>query len=154
MSREKYMDADAPLMSRDSLRALAAHFDRLSESIFDPGHIVEPGRRSDGVVVIGYAQLSEASNAFLDDAIAAGWVRPFDWVVWMTTPEGRRLLSDQSSIASATADQLSKVLTAHFRRDRFADGTLLEAFKSGVMKAVAARAAVLLDALDQDRGGK
>lgn len=143
------MDAAAPLMSKDSLRALAAHFDRLSEPNLDSGHIVEPRRRSDGVGVIGYARLSEASNAFLDDAIAAGWVRPFDWVVWMTTPEGRRLLSDQSSIASATADQLSKVLTAHVRRDRFADGTLLEAFESGLMRAIAARAAVLLGEFDR-----
>lgn len=149
VSREKYMDAAAPLMSKDSLRALATHFDRLSEPTFDPGDVVEPGRRSDGVVVIGYARLSEASNAFLDDAIAAGWVRPFDWVVWMTTPEGRRLLSDQSSIAGATADQLSKVLTAHFRRDRFADGTLLEAFESGLMRAIAARAVVLLSEVGQ-----
>jgi hypothetical protein len=96
------------------------------------------------VTVIGYAVLSAAANAFLDDAIAAGWVRPFDWVVWQTTAEGRGLLFDQSSIAGASADQLSKVLTTCFRKDRFADGTLLAAFESGLMKAVAGRAVVLL----------
>lgn len=143
------MEAAAPLMSRESLSALAAHFDRLADPAFDPGHVVEPERRPDGVTVIGYALLSEASNAFLDDAIAAGWIRPFDWVVWLAAPEGRMLLSDQSAIAGATADQLSKVLTAHVRRDRFADGTLLEAFESGLMRAVAARAVVLLGEVDE-----
>ena len=137
-------------MSRASLSALAAHFDRLADPSFDPGHVVEPKRRPDGVLVIGYAVLSEASNAFLGDAIAAGWIQPFDWVVWQTTPEGRMLLFDHSAIAGATAEQLSKVLTAHFRKDRFADGTLLEAFESGFMQAIAGRAVVLLGEVDAD----
>ncbi|MCX7584927.1 DUF6508 domain-containing protein [Phenylobacterium sp. 58.2.17] len=77
-------------------------------------------------------------------------MRPFDWVVWQTTPEGRMLLSDHSAIAGATAEQLSKVLTAHFRKDRFADGTLLEAFESGFMRAIAGRAVVLLGGFDAD----
>lgn len=132
------------------MSALAAHFDRLADPSFDPGHIVMPKRRSDGVTEIGYASLSEASSAFLDDAIAAGWIQPFDWVVWQTTPEAHALLSDPDAIACATVEQLSRLLTAHFRKDRFADGTLLEAFESGLMRAVAARAVVLLGEFDAD----
>lgn len=132
-------------MSRESLSALAAHYEGLADPDFRPGHVVLPSKGPDGVTEMGYASLSERSEAFLSDIVAAGWIRPFDWVVWRTSSEGRQLLTDQSSIAGATAEQLACVLTTIVRQDRFADGVLLEAFENGLMKAVAARAAALLD---------
>lgn len=135
---------DFILMSRESLSALAAHYEGLAEQGYRPGYAVLPGKRPDGVTEMGYATLSDRSEAFLSDIVAAGWIRPFDWVVWRTSPEGRQLLTDQSSIAAATAEQLSCVLTTVVRQDRFAEGVLLEAFENGLMKAIAARATVLL----------
>ena len=143
--RDQKSWGDLILMSRESLSALAAHYEGLADPDYRPGHVMLPRKRPDGVTEIGYASLSERSEAFLSEIVAAGWISPFDWVVWQTTPEGRQLLTDQSSIASATAEQLSRVLTTVVRQDRFAEGVLLEAFENGLMKAVAARAAVLLN---------
>jgi hypothetical protein len=47
-------------------------------------------------------------------------------------------------MATATANQLAKVLTALIRGERFSEGTLREAFKSGLLLAVARRAKALL----------
>jgi hypothetical protein len=48
-------------------------------------------------------------------------------------------------MATATANQLAKVLTALIRGERFSEGTLREAFESGLLLAIALRAEALLD---------
>ena len=57
-----------------------------------------------------------------------------------------RTLGDPTRVASASADDLARLLTTLVRGDRFADGTLAHAHESGLLRAIARRAEVLLRA--------
>jgi hypothetical protein len=83
--------------------------------------------------------------AFVVVVTRAGWLITFDWASWAQTAEGQRLLGEPRHVATATADQLAKVLTALIRAERFSEGTLNGAFENGLLLALARRAEALLD---------
>ena len=56
----------------------------------------------------------------------------FDWGKWK---RGEKLFSDPSLIARATVGDCLKLITLCVRKDRFSDGFLAEALKSGVITA-------------------
>ena len=104
---------------------------------------------ADGVIQLGWFDLSAAGQAFLHEMYELGWVHAFDWPTWMGTEEGRRLSSDPGAIASASADDLGRLLTAILRGERFSDGQIEGAFKSGILPAIARRAAALVEEREQ-----
>ena len=87
----------------------------------------------------------ELGLEFIAAITRAGWMVPFDWATWAQTAEGQRLLGEPRHIATATADQLGKVLTTVIRHERFSEGTLNEALESGLLLAIAQRAEALLE---------
>ncbi|MBN9546990.1 MAG: hypothetical protein J0I19_16110 [Alphaproteobacteria bacterium] len=96
------------------------------------------------VMSSGVPRLTQAALEFVEMLYDAGWVlEDFDWVQWVETVEGRTLHSDVGAVAAATEPQIAMLLTALVRRDRFADGVVAEAFRTGLMAAIAARAAAL-----------
>jgi len=120
---------EAPLEER--LRGLAdfvAVFER-------PGF--EFQRKSEGP----YAVYSPEAHRFMEAVSELRWVQPFDWPAWMDTDEARAL-ERLEGLASATPEQLSRVLTVLARQDRFVEGTLGSAFRSGYLLATCRRAAV------------
>ena len=78
----------------------------------------------------------ELGLEFIAAVTRAGWMVPFDWATWAQTAEGQRLLGEPPHIATATADQLGKVLTTVIRHERFSEGTLNEALESGLLLAL------------------
>jgi len=87
----------------------------------------------------------ELGLEFIAAATRAGWIVPFGWATWSQTAEGQRLLGEPRHMATATAEQLGKVLTTLIRGERFSEGTLSGAFESGLLLAIAQRAQALLD---------
>jgi hypothetical protein len=76
----------------------------------------------------------------------AGWVTPaVDWMRWVATDEAANILTDPAAIASATPEQLERVLTSLVRGERFSDGTLEGAWQRGILTAVVRRAAELAE---------
>ena len=73
------------------------------------------------------------------------WVVPFDWGEWAQTPEGRRLLDGGDAIDAATAEDLARVLTTIIRSERFGDGQVERAYRTGLLTAIVRRAAQLAD---------
>ncbi len=133
------MTADAQLLDR--LRRLAAHLPAFQAPGFTFG-AWEPSRtRDDGVIELGWYRFSPAADAFLRDL--AGWVTPFDWPTWATGEVGHSLLRDPDAVASASADNLGKLLTSVVRGDRFSEGTLAWAYESGLLTAILRRADAL-----------
>lgn len=135
---------DAPLVDR--LEALAAFLPIFEAPGFvfatwGGGEEVEPG-----VHQMPYCSLSTEALRFLDAAYQAGWVVPgFDWSEWAGTPEGEALLAGPQGLAQATPEQLARVLTVLIRLDRFSEGRLLEAYRTGYLTAILRRAAELRD---------
>jgi hypothetical protein len=139
--------ADAALVAR--LRRLGRHVAMLESPEFSFGDWAPVQENEDGSINLPWYQPSPAADQFLGDVRAL--VTPFDWPAWAGTAEGQSLIGHPDAIASATADQLQKLLTAYVRRERFGEGTLAEAFDTGVLSAIARRAGQLADELDATR---
>jgi hypothetical protein len=107
---------------------------------FEFGHWAGGDKLADGSIQMPYYELSERGL----EIVRALPVVVFDWPTWMQTAEAQAFLADHAEIASATDDQLVKLSTALVRGDRFSDGLLANAFESGLLLAIARRAAELL----------
>jgi hypothetical protein len=93
-------------------------------------------------------EYGETIARFRRDAAANGWVYPFDWMAWAAGPEGRRLIEDPSLVATASADDLARLLTTIIRGERFSDGEIAGALASGHLLAIVRRAGVLASELE------
>lgn len=81
---------------------------------------------------------------FMDACTRDGWMMPgFDWTTWMRSDEGRALLADPEAPASASVEQISMLLTALMRKERFNQGTLAKAHESGLLVRILKRVAFL-----------
>ncbi len=67
----------------------------------------------------------------------------FDWPKWAETADGRILRNDPTAVANANAHQLAKLSIAIVRADKFSEGTLAQAFESGLIRAITNRAAAI-----------
>jgi hypothetical protein len=134
----------------ERLRKLARHLPAFEAPGFRFGEW-EPSRtREDGVIVLGWFKPGPEAEAFLADL--GGWITPFDWPAWASSPHGQALLGHPEAVASATADDFRRLLTVYVRAERFGDGTLAAAFDSGMLTAIVRRASVLAAELDLDAG--
>ena len=72
---------------------------------------------------------------FNDTCYRIGWILypGFDWSRWKNSPEAIRLHNDPAVLEQATIEQLRWLLTVLSRQDRFCEGTLDNAFKSGLL---------------------
>ena len=130
-------------MPVDRLRRLGRHLPVLEAPAFSFGSWVASQTDEAGVIHLGWFEPSPGAEAFLADARAL--VTPFDWPSWAASAAGRALLDDPTAVASASSDDLGRLLTTLIRSERFGDGTLESAFKRGMLTAIVRRAAVLAD---------
>jgi hypothetical protein len=129
----------------ERLRGLAAVLPALEAPDADFGHWELPPPR-DGVGSLGWFEFGRTADAWRAAVGAGDWIASgFDWRTWLAGDDGRALRDDPGAIASATPDQLSWLLTAIIRSDRFTEGSIEGAFESGLLAAISRRARVLLD---------
>jgi hypothetical protein len=132
----------------EALRALAAFVPAFETPGFVFGEWEDSTEREPGVWSMPYVTYGEMALEFHRAAAGHGWVRPdIDWMKWAETDEARRFIENASLIATATAEQLAHLLTTIIRGDRFNEGSMLNAFNSGHLTAIARRAGVLADAM-------
>lgn len=97
-----------------------------------------------GVIHMPYFVRSDAADAFFRTVNSFGWINPeFNWPEWSGTDECQELRRSPEALARATPDQLSHLLTALVRADRFSEGTLDEAYESGLLLRIIWRAEAL-----------
>jgi len=137
---------DATLRVR--LQALAAFLPVFERADFEFGTWAGGERMADGAIQMPYYSFGPEAERFISTAYEFGWVIPFDWGAWLQTPEARRLREGGDALLTANADDLARLLTAIIRSERFGDGNLEGAFKSGLLTAIVRRAAALAS---QDR---
>lgn len=128
------------------LHRLARHLPVFESPGFSFGSWVKSWQGEDGVTVMGWYEPGPEAQAFLADL--GGWITVYDWPTWASSPEGQALLGHPEAVASATVDDLQKLLTVYVRSERFGDGTLENAFKSGMLTAIVRRAGVLAEQLE------
>lgn len=124
------------------LRGIAAFLPVLERSGFEFGAWQGGVDGSESPQMPFYALGPEAHD-LVQTARELGWVYDFDWQAWMASEEGRHLLGDGQSVASATPDQLERLLTVIIRSDHLGDGALDAADMSGLLVAILRRAEAL-----------
>jgi hypothetical protein len=135
--------------SREKLRRLASHRFAL-EHDFAFGEWEGGNELPDGSIQMPWYGLSAEAEALFRDLARAGWIEPFDWPAWVRTARGAQLMADPVAIGDASANELGQLLTSLVREERIADGTLVHAFESGMLAAIARRAETLAAALDDE----
>ncbi len=133
-------------MDMATLRNIAAFAPILAAPDFVTGAWTEPQRSAEGVITMAWFHLSGPASAFVaaiaTEDVAAHYRRPVD-------EEARAVLMHMaehpSAIADASIDQIAWILTFQLRADRFSEGSLARAFDTGLMRAIAERAAVLCE---------
>ena len=124
-------------MLQERLDALAGFAREFESPDFSFGRIVSnPGS-------MPHYELSPVAIRFVDTCYKAGWIQPLDWVEWKRTPEAARLRDDPAALEEATPEQLGRLLTVLIRQERFVEGALGSAFKSGLLTGIVRRIAVL-----------
>lgn len=143
-------------MTRRDLRAkllrLASHRPALERG-FDFGAWEGGDRLPDGSIQMPWYRLSDDAEALLRDFADAGWIEPFDWPAWVQTAKGRQLMTEPAAVEDASAQELGRLLTSLVRGERFGDGTLEQAYETGILTAIACRAEALVAELADDDGG-
>ena len=134
-------DPDAgPVDFRRSLQTLATYAEVFAAPGFRTGDW-EGAAPSGALGQMPYFAYSPLVVRFIADACAWKWtLDQFDWTSWTKTEEFRRLTTDADVLASATPRQLQQLITTVLRQDRFAEGTLAEAFDTGLMLGITRRA--------------
>ena len=130
--------ADEP--GPEALRELGGWVDDLARPDFEMGAWVSSFTDEAGRTHLGWFELGDDGRRFLAAVSSGGWVRPFDWMAWLQTPDGRRFHHDPATVGAANAADLSRLLTAIVRSDRFSEGSIAGAFESGLVLAIARRA--------------
>ena len=119
----------------------------LEASDFVAGTWHDSERQPDGAWTMPWYELSAAAEAYIRAVGESGMMLAgFDWPSCAKTPEAIALHGDRAVLAEATPEQLAMLLTALIREDRFNEGALGDSFESGIMTAIALRAAELAEA--------
>ena len=132
-------------ISKPALMALARFADIFSAPGFSFGEWSKSSARDDGLLEWPFYHLSDEGSAFHNAVYNLGWIRPFNWSDWMKTPKAKALFASPEGVAGASVNDLRRMLTAIFRGERFCDGTLADAFETGILTAIVQRAGVLLN---------
>lgn len=128
---------------RAALLALAGWEPTFAADALSVGRWVDTWRDADGVYHMPWFEYDDPVERFREAVVAAGWVVPFDWMIWAGTPEGRHLIDDPAAVATASADDLRKLLTTIIRGERFSEGSIAAAIESGHVLAICRRAGEL-----------
>lgn len=132
-------------ISADDLRVLAGWAPILASSRLEFGHWVNAETDADGVIHMGWYDYSPQALRFMAEVGSAGFVQPFDWMAWASTPAVQALIADPTRVGKVDAEDLRRLLTAIIRGDRFVEGNVAGAFESGLLLAITRRAAGLLE---------
>jgi hypothetical protein len=131
---------------RERLKALAGFLPAFEEPGFQFGTWQGGKQKEPGVFSMPYFAQSETAASFVRMAYEQGWMQTdFSWPSWMKTEEAIALRDDPDALATASPEQLAKLLTVLIRQDRFVEGGLNSAFEAGLLTAIARRAEELVN---------
>jgi hypothetical protein len=128
------------------LQAMTCYLPALEDPDFSPGEVHSGEKTGSGALIMPYVVLGDIAEAFVASAYDRGWVLPgFHWVSWCESDAAQALCRDPSALARAEPMQLLYLTTALIRQDRFSEGALLGAFKSGLILGIVRRAAAVIE---------
>jgi hypothetical protein len=136
--------AEEPLepLANGAVEALVGFLPTFEDPTFIPG--AERGCKDDGSGVIEWPWVDYAPEVheFEQVLYRDSWIVGFDWPEWQDESRG---LIDGDGLDSANLDDLRRLLTVVFRKERFCDGTIAVAFRDGTLLRILHRVAQLKD---------
>ena len=140
---------DASPLTPAQLRCLADWLPILEASDFTPGTWQGGDTDADGVMQMPWFEYDKRIEGW-PGACAGGSliVMGFDWMTWLKSPEGVAYSTGPApleAIRRASSADLARLVTAIRRGDRFVEGNIAGAIKSGIVAAISRRAAVILE---------
>ena len=88
-----------------------------------------------------YVAYGETARKFHEAAYEKGWLdNSFEWPEWAGSDTARQLRDEPRALAVASSEDLARLLTVCIRQDRFSEGTMLDAFDSGLILGIVRRA--------------
>jgi hypothetical protein len=137
---------------QERLQALANFLPIFEQPGFEFGEWSENPKSESGVIVLPHYSWSDAAQSFVSMAYDMGWVLlDYAWPAWKGTDEAINLRDDPAALAAAAPEQLARLLTVLIRQDRYIEGALGSAYKSGLLTGIVRRAAALVEAPDEGR---
>ncbi len=134
-------------METSGLKKLASYLPVVNSLTFSAENGMARLADQSGGTTVPFETYRAFEWAFLTDAYDYGWVlKDFKWSSWAKTIEAQQLRDDEAALATASAEQLMRLLTLCIRQDRFVDGALFDAFATGFIESIIRRAAVLVEA--------
>jgi len=129
---------------RARLARLGAFADLFEAAGFTLGRWGGGGECSPGVRQMPFFALGETASALHELCYKDAWVLSgFDWSEWMQSPEATTIRDDPGVLAAANAEQLAMLLTVLMRQMRFCEGSLADAFETGLLTGILRRAKAL-----------
>ncbi len=137
---------------RQRLRRLSSYLPHFEADGFQFGRWTSSDASRPGEFVMPTFEFSAVASEFIHAAYDAQWVQKnFDWSKWMAEPEATSLRDDPAVLARATPDQIARLLTVLIRQERFCEGSLASAHKSGLPGGILRRAAALESELSTEK---
>lgn len=143
MTKSSWQNGD--YSETQKLQFLLKYLPRSNATQTAPSKIIPAKKIKSGVIVMGTEILSKNAEDFLTGAYNYGWVQDFDWPTWSQSEDAKALFEDPDALASATIEDITKVITTILRIDRQAGGRLADSFRSGLIARIALRAERLLE---------
>ena len=130
----------------EKISELAAFLPLLEDPGFKAGEMIIDNAAEEEIRQWPYVVYDPIVDSLLDAAYRNKWVLTgFDWPTWAQSERAMQLRDEESAIEHATAEEVCQLLTVLIRQERFSDGSLLEAFNSGLMLRIVRRAKALAD---------
>lgn len=130
---------------RERLNGLAPFLPALEDPNFEMGTWSAARSSESGVLTLPSFTLNPTASSFIEAVYNSGWViGNFDWPAWKATPEATQLRDDPETLAKASPEQIAQLLTVLVRQERFCEGSLESAHKSGLLTSIVRRAVALL----------
>jgi hypothetical protein len=89
-------------------------------------------KQPDGITTFPYVAYSQVVIDFIDGLYKRDLILNFDWPNWK---RGKKLYYNPGLIAQASGTDCMKLITLCVRNDRFSEGFVMGALKSGVITA-------------------
>jgi Family of unknown function (DUF6508) len=131
----QFSEEDAPL-APEAIAALLRFLPVLESPGFRAGEWRGGKADVEGVIQVPWFELSDDAHAFVATLGRRGWIFVFDWMSW--ADDARRII-ETDELKRADLLTLRKLLTLLVRRDRFVEGSLGEAFESGLILRILRR---------------
>lgn len=130
----------------ENLSALASFLEQFEEEGFRFGEWIDPPAAEEDTFSLPIYSLGSEATAFIQACYDHGWISgDLNWPDWASTEEAARLRDDPDYLATASAEQLRRLLTVIVRQDRFVNGSLADHFESGLLHRILGRAKELED---------